>query len=182
MFLKCYGCQIDERYTTFCSTGFDEVCRVSTCILQTFHSKFQPNWCRLCWNMNFFHLYILKNVIFLKVHFSKFPLCSIDFDELCRISTCILQKSHSQILAKLVQAVLRYEFFSCLLFSKNFKRDFLKSTFFKIRPLYARFSSSIETPCIPLEHVDMGSHNPILRKTQNSFFQHRWPFPGSHHN
>ncbi len=46
--------------------------------------------------------------------------------------------------------------------------QFSQSTFFKIHTLYARFSDSIKhMPCILLEHVDMGTHYPILWKIQN---------------
>ncbi len=76
----------------------------------------------------------------LKSTFFKIHTQLTDFDELCRISTCILQMSHSQIDAGSAQIWIYFIF----MFSKNFKRDFLKSTFFKLRTLYACFSSPIE--------------------------------------
>ncbi len=111
---------------------------------------------------------------FLKVHFSKFPLCSTDFHELCRISTCILQMSHSQISAKLMQTVPRYEFFSSLYLSKTLNVIFSNVHFskFAIYTLVFQVLSS-NMPCILLKHVDMGAHSPILWKTQNSFFRRR---------
>ncbi len=66
-------------------------------------------------------------------------LCLTDFDELCRISTCILQTSYSQIGVGGVEIRISSIFISF----ENFKRDFLKNTFFKIHTLYAHFSGSI---------------------------------------
>ncbi len=43
------------------STDFDQPGRISTCILQTSHTLFQPNWCRQCWGMNFFVFISFKN-------------------------------------------------------------------------------------------------------------------------
>ncbi len=77
---------------------------------------------------------------FLREHFSKFALCSTNFDELCMISTCILQTSHSQIDVDSAEIWIFFVFLS----SKNSERDFLRNTFFRIRTLYARFSGSIE--------------------------------------
>ncbi len=59
MFLKCCSHQINKRNIALCSTDFDEFCRISTCVLQTSQ---KPNWCRQCWNMNFFCLYILQKL------------------------------------------------------------------------------------------------------------------------
>ncbi len=145
MFLKCYGCQIEEWNTTLHSTDFDELCRISTCILQTFQPDFSQIGVSGAEIWIFFVFISSKKLkrYFLKSTFSKFTPCSTDFDELCRISTRILQKSHSQISSKLVWAVLRLNFF-VFISSKNLKCDFLKSTFFKIRTLYACFSDSIE--------------------------------------
>ncbi len=39
MFLKCRGCQIDEQNITLYSIDLDELCRISTCILQMSHSQ-----------------------------------------------------------------------------------------------------------------------------------------------
>ncbi len=60
-------------------------------------------------------------------------LGSKDFGELCRISTCKFQTSHSQI------GVARAEIWIFFIFisSKNYKHDFLKSAFFKIRTLFS---------------------------------------------
>ncbi len=69
---------------------------------------------------------------FLKVHFSKFALCSTDFDKLRRISTYIHQSSYSQIVIGSAEIWIFFFFIS----SKNFKHNFLKSTFFKIHTLY----------------------------------------------
>ncbi len=127
--------------------------------------------------MNFFRLHILLktyNSIFSKIHFSKFALCSTDFNELCRISTCILQTSHSRISAKLIQSVLRYEFFSYLYPPKTLNAIFSRGHFSKFTLYMLVFQVlSSNMPCILLEHIDRGAHYPILRKTQNSFFRHK---------
>ncbi len=117
---------------------------------------------------------LVKNSpIFLKVHFSKFTLCSTDFDRFCRISTYILQTSYSQISAKLMQAVLRYEFFSSSYPPKTLNAIFSKVHFsnFAFYLLVFQVQSS-NMPCILRENVDMCAHYLILWKTQNSFFQH----------
>ncbi len=78
----------------------------------------------------FFIFFILQknlNAIFSKVHFSKFALRSTDFDELYRISTCILQTSHSQIGVGSAEIWI----FSSLYPPKTLNRIFSKIHFFK---------------------------------------------------
>ncbi len=66
----------------------------------------------------------------------------------------VSQPNFSQIGVTTAEKWIFFDFIS----SKSFKHDFLKSTFFKIHILYARFSGSIENmSCILLEHVDMGT-------------------------
>ncbi len=87
MFLKCFGHQIDEWNIKFCSADFDELWKISTCILQTSHSQISANWWRQCPDMNFFLSLCppkILNAIFPKVYVSKLTFCSKDFDELCR--------------------------------------------------------------------------------------------------
>ncbi len=65
-------------------------------------AKFQPIDVGSAEIWIFFVFKSSKNFTPKKVHFSKFALCSTDFDGLCRISTRILQISHSQISAELL--------------------------------------------------------------------------------
>ncbi len=39
MFLKCRGFQIGEQNIALCSIDFDELCRISMCVLQMSHSQ-----------------------------------------------------------------------------------------------------------------------------------------------
>ncbi len=99
---------------------------------------------------------LVKNSpILSEVHFSKFALCSTDFDELCRISTCILQTSHSPISAKLMWAVLKYEFFHLYILQKT---------------LNAIFSNVVLRHCIDVSmFLKYRQHQCILKKTSMCF-------------
>ncbi len=126
--------------------------------------------------MIFSRLYILQKLEhdFLKVQFSKFALCSTNFYEICRISTCIRQTSRIQISAKLVKAVLRYEFFLSLYSPKTLNTIFSKVHFSKFAIYMFVFQvSGSNMPCILLEHTDMCAYYLILGKIPYSFFRHR---------
>ncbi len=61
-------------------------------IFRRLTAKFQPNWCRQCWDMNFFYLYILPktlNSIFSEVHFSNFALYKLVLQVLSSNMPCI---------------------------------------------------------------------------------------------
>ncbi len=116
MLLKCCGCQIDERNITLCSTDFDELRRIGTCILQISHRQILVKLVQAVLRYEFFsYLYTLKKIttqFFQKYIFQNSHSIQQILMNSAGISTCILQMSCSQISSKLAQAVLRYEVFS----------------------------------------------------------------------
>ncbi len=87
-------------------------------------------------------------------------LYATDFDERRRIHTCTLQTPHSQISVKLVQTVLRYEFFH-LYILQNLKRDFLKGTIFKICTLFNRFRWTLQDQYMYTSKVSQPNFNHV---------------------
>ncbi len=137
--------------------------------------EFQPKWCRQCWDMKFFRLYILRK---LKTWFSQ---------------KCNFQNSHSiqQILMNFAGLVHVHFRHLTAKFQLNWWRQCwdMNFVFTSSKTLNVIFSKvhfskfalyvfifpvlSGNMPCILLKHIDMGAIYPILWKTQNSYFRYR---------
>ncbi len=121
--------------------------------------NFSQNSCMQCWDMNFFHLYILQKLktwffqksTFFKIGtlFNKFWWTLQDF------SKCIFRR----LTAKLVWTVPRYEFFSSLYPPKTLDAIFLKVHFSKFTLYMLIFwVLSSNMPPILLENVVIDTH------------------------